>query len=89
MTKAWLRSHPLLAYYAVVFAISWGGILLVAGPSGPFYSKANPEELTQFIYFAALAGPGVAGILMTGLIHGKAGLGDLLARALRWRVDLR
>jgi uncharacterized protein len=87
--KNWLRSHPLLSYYALVFAISWGGILLVAGPSGLFNSKANPEELTQFIYFAALAGPSVAGVAMTGLLHGKTGLRDLLARALRWRVGMR
>ncbi len=83
------RRHPLLIYYALVFAISWGGILLVAGPSGIFNSKANPEELTQFIYFAALAGPSVAGLTMTGLLHGKAGLRDLLARMLRWRVNVR
>jgi membrane protease YdiL (CAAX protease family) len=86
MTKAWLKSHPVLAYYALVFAITWGGMLLVAGPSGIFNSKANPQELTQFIYVAALAGPSIAGITMTGLLHGKEGLRDLLARVLRWRV---
>ncbi len=89
MTNSWLKSHPVLAYYALVFAISWGGILLVVGPSGIFNSKANPEELTQFIYFAALAGPSVAGVAMTGLLHGKAGLRDLLARVLHWRVNVR
>jgi len=89
MTKTWLKSHPVLAYYALVFAISWGGILLVAGPSGIFNSQANPEELTQFIYFAALAGPSIAGVTMTSLLHGKAGLRDLLARVLRWRVGVR
>lgn len=89
MTRNWLRAHPLLAYYALVFAITWGGMLFVAGPDGLFNSKANPEELTQFIYFAALAGPSVAGIAMTGLLHGRAGLRDLLARVLRWRVAVR
>jgi len=88
MTRTWLRSHPVLAYYALVFAISWGGILLAVGPGGLVDSTANPEQLTQFIYFAALAGPSVAGVLMTGLIHGRAGLRDLLARVLRWRVGL-
>jgi uncharacterized protein len=83
------RKRPVLAYYALVFAITWGGMLLVAGPSGIFNSKANPQELTQFIYFAALAGPSVAGITMTGLLHGRAGLHDLLARVLRWRVGVR
>jgi membrane protease YdiL (CAAX protease family) len=78
-----------LAYCALVFAITWGGMLLVAGPSGIFNSKANPKELTQFIYFAALAGPSVAGITMTAVLHGRAGLRDLLTRVLRWRVGVR
>jgi uncharacterized protein len=84
-----LRSHPVLVYFALVFAISWGGILIAAGPSGIFSSKADPLILNQFIYLAALAGPCVAGILMTFVIGGKAGLRDLLSRSLRWRVDVR
>ena len=89
MTKNWLNSHPVLSYYALVFAISWGGILIAAGPSGIFSSEANPVVLTQFVYLAALAGPSVAGILMTGLIHGRAGLRELLSRSLRWRVGVQ
>ena len=38
---------------------------------------------------AWLAGPSVAGILMTGLISGRAGYRALLARLLRWRVGAR
>src|SRR5919112_5713959 len=29
--KAFIDKHPVPSYYALVFAISWGGILLVAG----------------------------------------------------------
>jgi uncharacterized protein len=86
MTKNWVRSHPVLAYYALVFAISWGGMLIAEGPSGIFGSKANPAELIQFVYLAALAGPSVAGILMTGLIRGRAGLREMLSSVLRWKV---
>ena len=28
-----IRRHPLLAYYVLTFALSWGGFLLVIGPS--------------------------------------------------------
>jgi hypothetical protein len=35
---------------------------------------------------AMLAGPSVAGILLTGLVSGRAGLRELLSRLLRWRV---
>jgi membrane protease YdiL (CAAX protease family) len=89
MLKSWLRSHPLLAYYLIVFAISWGSIVMVAGPGAIFSSKADPTVLTQFVYLAALAGPSLAGIAMTGLLRGKAGLRDLLASVLHWRVDVR
>jgi uncharacterized protein len=84
-----IKNHPVLAYFALVFAISWGAILIVAGPSGIFSSKADPLVLNQFIYLAALVGPSVAGILMTFVNSGKAGLRDLLSRSLHWRVDVR
>ena len=33
--KAFIKNHPVVTYYALVFAISWGGILmLVGGPGG-------------------------------------------------------
>ena len=89
MTRNLLTSHPVLSYYVLVFAISWGGILIAAGPDGLINSTANPLVLTQFIYFAALAGPSVAGIIMTGLIHGRAGLRSLLLSVLLWRVGVR
>ena len=28
---AFIQRHPVLTYYALVFAISWGGILLIVG----------------------------------------------------------
>jgi uncharacterized protein len=31
---AFIKRHPVLTYYALVFAISWGGMLLVIGRPG-------------------------------------------------------
>jgi uncharacterized protein len=87
--EAFIKRHPVPIYYALVFAISWGGMLMAVGPSGFFSTKANPVVLAQFVYLAALAGPSVAGILMTGLLQGRAGLRKLLSRLLRWRVGVR
>lgn len=89
MMKDLLRSHPLLTYYVIVFAISWGSILMMAGPGGIVSSSADPTVLTQFVYLAALAGPSIAGIVATGLMRGREGLHALLAGVLRWRVDAR
>ena len=73
-------------YFALVCVISGGGILLIVGPAG-FPLKA--EQFASFgplMYAAILAGPCVAGILMTGIVDGRPGLRDLFARLRRWRV---
>ena len=36
-----------------------------------------------------LAGPSVAGILMTGLLYGREGFRNLLTRMRKWRVGAR
>jgi membrane protease YdiL (CAAX protease family) len=45
--------------------------------------------LFPVVLLAMLVGPSVAGILLTGLVHGRAGLRELLSRLLRWRVGAR
>jgi membrane protease YdiL (CAAX protease family) len=88
--KAFVERHPLLSFYALAFAITWGGLIMVVG--GPSEILGSPEKFeTRFglVLLAWLAGPSVASILMTGLVHGRAGLRDLLTRMRRWRVGAR
>ena len=89
--KAFIDKHPVPSYYALVFAISWGGILLVAGlgPGGVPATKEQVETLMPFALLALFAGPSVAGILITGLLYGREGFRNLLARMTRWRVGVR
>jgi uncharacterized protein len=87
--KAFIKKHPLLCYFALAFAISWGGILIVVGPSGFPGTPEQTEMLLPFVVLAMLAGPSVAGILLTSLVHGRAGLRNLLTRMTRWRVGAR
>lgn len=89
--KALIRGHPVLAYYALVFAISWGGILLVVGlgPGGIPATKEQVETLMPFSLLALFVGPSLAGLVLTGLVHGRAGFRHLLARMRRWRVGAR
>jgi uncharacterized protein len=77
--KAFIKSHPLLSYFVLTFAISWGGMLLVIAVGG---SGGVPM-------LAWVAGPPVSGILLTGLLYGRAGFRDLLRRMRRWRVRVR
>lgn len=88
-TKTFVMRHPVVTYFVLTFLISWGGLLVVLGP-GAFTGATVPTEgLLPLVYLAMFAGPSVAGILLTGLVDGKAGFHDLRSRLLRWRVDVR
>ena len=88
-TKTFVMRQPVVTYFVLTFLISWGGILVVLGP-GAFTGATSPTEgLLPLVYLAMFAGPSVAGILMTGLVDGKAGFHDLRSRLLRWRVGVR
>jgi len=89
--KAFINRHPLMSYFAPTFAISWGGILIVVGvgPGGTLGTTWQSDPLLPFMGLAMLVGPSVAGILLTGLVHGRAGFRNLLTRMTRWRVGAR
>jgi uncharacterized protein len=80
--------HPVLLFYVVTFAISWGSILLLVGPAG-FLNTTSTSPTFAAAGFAAVLGPAIAGILVTALVSGRAGLRGLLAHLERWRVGLR
>jgi len=87
--EAFITWHPLLTYYILTFSISWGGMLFVIG--GPSGLPGTPEQADRLmgIAFSLMAGPSVAGLLLTGLVSKRAGLRDLSARLHRWRVSVR
>jgi uncharacterized protein len=84
--RTFIKRHPVLIYFALVFVISWTGLVAVVGPHGLPLSWDRFEKLGPLLYVVALAGTSVAGILMTALTDGRAGLRELLSRLLRWRV---
>ena len=84
--KAFVKRHPVLVYYALVFAISWGCILIVLGPGG-FLGTSVTTQTQLFVGGPiSLLDPSISGVLLTGLIYGKPGLRLLLSRLLKWRV---
>jgi len=87
--KTFIKRHPVLTYFALTFAISWGGVLIVVGPGGIPGTTAQAETLLPFVVLAMFPGPTIASILLTGLVYGKVGLRELLSRLLRWRVGAR
>ena len=84
--EAAIKRHSVLIYFALVFVISWGVAFLVLGRDG---IPLRPEEFASqgpLLYGAVLAGPCAAGILLTGIVDGSAGLREMLVRLRRWRV---
>ncbi len=72
--KAFIKRHAVLTYYALTFAISWSGFVLAVG--GPSRFPGDPEQFERLlpsVAWAMLAGPSVAGLLLTGLVYGRAG----------------
>ncbi len=87
--KTFIKTHPVLTYYALVFAISWGGMLILVGPGEIPGTDQQVKTLMPFALLTLFAGPSVSGILMAGLVHRRPGYRELLSRLLRWRVGTR
>lgn len=82
--QAFIKRHPVLTYYALTFAISWGGFLLVGGPGLFSGTSWQSDPLFMFAILVMVVGPSIASILLTGLVDGRAGYRGLLSRMLRW-----
>jgi membrane protease YdiL (CAAX protease family) len=84
----YLRRRPVGAYFWSAFVISWVGSLLAAGP---IFLRGGSLELDDLLVVGllVLAGPFVAGLAMTYVVNGRAGLRDLFSRMARWKVGSR
>jgi membrane protease YdiL (CAAX protease family) len=86
--SGFIKQHPVLAFYVLTFAISWGGILMVVSHGGVPGNPAQLQKMIPVMIMAMLAGPTVASILLTGVVCGRAGYRNLLTRLVRWRVGI-
>ena len=78
--QSFVTRRPLVTYFVLAFGISWLGGLIVLGPGRIPATLEHLMTVGPLMYAAMLAGPSVAGLLMTSLILGRAGLRELLAR---------
>jgi len=86
---AFIKRHALWTYYVLTVVISWGGVLIVAGPNR---IPATPDEFNSLFPLALLGllgGPAIAGLLVTLVVHGRAGLRELFSRLRTSRVGPR
>jgi len=87
--STFLKDHPLVAYYVLTFALSWSLFVLAVGPSSLVNSNWQAEGNFLFAVLAMLAGPSIAGLLLTGVVDGRAGFREMFRRLRKWRVGIR
>lgn len=68
--RSLIKRHPVLTYYARVFAISWGGILVVVGPGGFPATEEESEALFPLVLLVLFAGPSAAGLACLSGVYG-------------------
>lgn len=77
-----LQRHPLTWYFLLAFAFSWAVELPLVAVQQGWTARPIPFGL----HYLAAFGPMLAGLIMTGVVAGRAGLGELWGRVTKWRV---
>jgi membrane protease YdiL (CAAX protease family) len=84
-----IKRHPVLIYFIMAFAFSWGLIIIMAGPGNIPLDTEQSKELLPLLYTLMLVGPSISGVLLIGIVNGKAGFLSLRSRLFKWRVGVR
>jgi len=79
----WMRRHPLVSFFVLAFVISWLGWIPQAAYSNGLFPFDSP-----LFSLLGLGGPTFAALIVTLVLAGKAGVRDLFAPLLRWRVGI-
>jgi len=76
--KALVRNNQLLVMYVLLFLLAWPGLIIDALNSQGFVTWQMPMALSFLVGLA----PGIAAIIVTALVTGRAGIRDLFSRFL-------
>lgn len=76
-----VKKHPVVAFFVLAFAITWGSETLRLFLGLPGFSAILALQV-------AGAGPSLAGLVVAWAAYGRRGLRDLLGKAFKWRVGI-
>jgi len=83
-----IKKNPILSYFIFTFLISWGAILVLIAINGMPTTEAEAQAQLPLAIMTFLLGPCISGLVMIGLVHGRAGYRNLASRLLKWRFSL-
>jgi membrane protease YdiL (CAAX protease family) len=88
-----MKKHPLLLFFIITFAITWGLASLIIIFSSQFTALFGELDLSKPFYKAywhiAVYAPAISAFVIIALIHGVAGVKAYLRRFLHWRAGVR
>ena len=87
--KSFIKGHAVAVYFILTATLSWGCMALMISPYRFPLTAEQSEAVGPLLYVGMLVGPSVSGLLLTGIVDGKAGYRDLFSRLCRWRVGVR
>lgn len=85
--RFFVARYPAFSYFALTFTISWLGAMVVAAPH-LFRGEPLPKLTGILMFPVMLLGPSFAGILLTRIVDGRAGLRGLGSRLIKWRCPV-
>lgn len=80
--------HAVATYFVLAYSITWFILLGLFGLNLATNTALSLADM-GVMFLAMLAGPSIAGLLLTAVLDGRAGLQELWARFLKWRLPLR
>ncbi len=83
-----VRRYPLISFFVLTFVISWSGVIAVSFFMGMPTTSSQFERFGPIALSPFLLGPTIVGLLLTRIVHGRAGFSVLKSRLAKWRIGI-